>query len=151
MMIVLKRTENLDARLKSIESELSHKRDVIVSENEDEAITLPLESVQQLEEFEATLQDKKTFKKMIQRFKFCEGRKITRLTNLILNKLISDELASEFSWHGKKGKKIFKENKAVKANCASCTDTEIEIAVGHWLAQASTRINRRTLPKKRNM
>ncbi|KAL1492443.1 hypothetical protein ABEB36_010695 [Hypothenemus hampei] len=140
MMIVLKRTENFDARLKKIESELGHKRYAIVSESEDEGITLPLESVQQLEEFEATLQNKKTFKKMIQRLKFCEGRKITITTNLVLNKLISDELASQFSWH-----------EAVKANCASYTDIEIEMTVGYWLAQASTRINRRTLSKTQNM
>ncbi|KAL1487929.1 hypothetical protein ABEB36_015314 [Hypothenemus hampei] len=110
IMTILKRTENLDVRLRRIESELGHntKTDLIVSESEDEAITLPLQSVEQLEDFDATLKNKDTFKKMLKRLKFCEGRKVTITTNLILKKLISDELATEFSWHGRKGKKSLK-------------------------------------------
>ncbi|KAL1488792.1 hypothetical protein ABEB36_014590 [Hypothenemus hampei] len=100
---LLKRTENIDIRLKRIEAELGNRKELI--ESEDEAITLPLNSVEDVEEFETELKDKQTFNKMIQRLKFCTGKKVNAIVNLILKKLFSNELAAEYSWHGKKGKK----------------------------------------------
>ncbi|KAL1516192.1 hypothetical protein ABEB36_000111 [Hypothenemus hampei] len=74
---LLKRTENIDIRLKRIEAELGNRKELI--ESEDEAITLPLNSVEDVEEFETELKDKQTFNKMIQRLKFCTGKKLMLL------------------------------------------------------------------------
>ncbi|KAL1516235.1 hypothetical protein ABEB36_000154 [Hypothenemus hampei] len=60
---LLKRTENIDIRLKRIEAELGNRKELI--ESEDEAITLPLNSVEDVEEFETELKDKQTFNKMV--------------------------------------------------------------------------------------
>ncbi|KAL1506652.1 hypothetical protein ABEB36_005977 [Hypothenemus hampei] len=128
---LLKRTENIDIRLKRIEAELGNRKELI--ESEDEAITLPLNSVEDVEEFETELKDKQTFNKMIQRLKFCTGKKLMLF------------------WHGKKGKKPLNKlirltkliKKAVQVNCPTSTDTQIESAGGYWLAQASIRIKRK--------
>ncbi|KAL1489113.1 hypothetical protein ABEB36_014057 [Hypothenemus hampei] len=145
---LLKRTENIDVRLKHIEAELSNKSQII--ESEDEAITLPLKSVEDIEEFEEELKNKQTFNKMIQRMKFCSGKTVNFVVNSILKKLFTNELAAEFSWHGKKGKKPLNKlirltkliKKAVQVNCSSSTDNQIETSAGYWLAQANIRIKR---------
>lgn len=41
--------------------------------------------------------------------KIIGGNKINIATNAILGKLIANKLATKYSWHGKKGKKVFSE------------------------------------------
>ncbi|KAL1488618.1 hypothetical protein ABEB36_014421 [Hypothenemus hampei] len=152
VITLLKRTANFDTRLKRIEKEVSNstRSNSIISESEDEESTLPLKDVEQLQEFETMLHDKETFKKMIERFKCCKNKKVTTVTNAVLRKLITDELAMEYSWQGRKGKKSINKlsrlsqfiKKVVRVNCASCTDSKIESAAGYWFAQAKSRIQR---------
>ncbi|KAL1487624.1 hypothetical protein ABEB36_015713 [Hypothenemus hampei] len=122
LILVLKRTENLDARLKHIESELAIRKNVLENESEDETITLPLQSVEELQEFEASLHDKGTFKKMLKRFKFCEGKTVSTVTNAVLKKIMNNVTATEYSWQGRKGKKslhnLFRLSALIKSkNC----------------------------------
>lgn len=41
--------------------------------------------------------------------KIIGGNKINIATNAILGKLIANKLAIKYSWHGRKGKKVFSE------------------------------------------
>lgn len=82
--------------------------------------------------------------------KIIGGNKINIATNAILGKLIANKLAIKYSWHGRKGKKVFSELriskliiKTVHMMCEkSCTDVQIIEAVSTWLAQAPTRLKR---------
>ncbi|KAL1490509.1 hypothetical protein ABEB36_013191 [Hypothenemus hampei] len=86
----------------------------------------------------------------LKRFKFCEGKTVSTVTNAVLKKIMNNVTATEYSWQGRKGKKslhnLFRLSalikKAVREKCPSCTDTEIESAIGYWLAQAKARIQR---------
>nr|XP_012224842.1 PREDICTED: uncharacterized protein LOC105673640 isoform X2 [Linepithema humile] len=61
---------------------------------------------EQLLEFERKLKSLIFFQKKSSSLKIIGGDKVNLTTYAILSKLIADILATKYSWHGRKGKKV---------------------------------------------
>ncbi|KAK0157398.1 hypothetical protein PV328_011143 [Microctonus aethiopoides] len=79
------------------------------------------------------------------------GNTVNAASAAVLEKLLDDSVAEQFSWDGKKHKKEFKTlltaklfKRAVHSMChPACTDLQIKNVASQWLAQAKTRRQRR--------
>ncbi|KAK4873019.1 hypothetical protein RN001_015048 [Aquatica leii] len=97
--------------------------------------TFPLQNNKDLAEAEAKLQAGLEFKRNL--IRYCSsigGRKVDEIVKLILRKLFSNQLASQYSWLGAKKKRVFSNLilaevilSSVNANCAAANAKEKDI------------------------
>ncbi|XP_077255493.1 uncharacterized protein LOC143893696 [Temnothorax americanus] len=105
----------------------------VVNEENEENVTWPFHTDEQLLEFERKLKNPIFFQKMSSSFKMIGGDKVNLATNAILSRLIADTFAKKYSWHEQKGKKVFAQFLTAKLFIKAALI---------WLAQATTREKR---------
>ncbi|KAK4886654.1 hypothetical protein RN001_002925 [Aquatica leii] len=111
--------------------------------------TFPRQNNKDLAEVEAKLQAGPEFKgNLIRYYSSIGGHKVDEIVKLILRKLFSNQLASQYSWLRAKKKRVFSNLilaevilSSLNANCAAANAKEKDIInrIKNWLRHASTK------------
>ncbi|XP_046407753.1 uncharacterized protein LOC124172348 [Ischnura elegans] len=111
---------------------------------------LPLQSLEHLEKLEEDLADETVKRNMVICLSRIGGNNLADVTKRMLTRLMSDNLASQFSWVGAKKKKPLSSKlmadvilRAVQRNplFKDASEKEIELAIKNWLRHAPERCN----------
>ncbi|CAH0547042.1 unnamed protein product [Brassicogethes aeneus] len=116
---------------------------------------LPIKSTEELEAWERKLASKEEQKKMVAFLTKVGGRDTNStvycsVVKNIVRKVLTDSVAAQFNWEGKKGKKMLssliiseciKKAAALSHNVKSTTEQDIINAIKNWLRHATARLN----------
>ncbi|XP_063917528.1 uncharacterized protein LOC135136186 [Zophobas morio] len=110
---------------------------------------LPLQTLQSLNEFEDYLQIEDNFKKFTLFVQKIGGSSIYECVKRVLRRVMVDELATKFSWNGKRQKRAFEGlniqkglTSGIQANVTTknCSEKDVEASIKSWLRHAKSRI-----------
>ncbi|XP_012215828.2 uncharacterized protein [Linepithema humile] len=159
---ILRKLNQIFAKLSSIDNRLSkleekgctHENKEILSVLQ-EFVSLPLKSNEELQNMEKDLEDKEFLEQMAISMNRIGGRNSHDLTINILKRVISNEVAPQYSWAGKLKKMGFKDLllakciiRAVNMADNKVTEKETVNCISKWLVQATLR-HERSLDKQK--
>ncbi|XP_063232477.1 uncharacterized protein LOC134536615 [Bacillus rossius redtenbacheri] len=153
--LVLKKLNIITYKLESLEEKLRNLESAkltTVCEQPSERIPsnmFPLASLTAVEELELLLQNPSYFDSVVFYLKTLGGVNITDVTFSVMKKILSNEVAMEYSYFGFKGKKTFKNLKlsevvisVVRCHVRDATEKAVGDRVAAWLKHARTRLSR---------
>lgn len=112
-------------------------------------VQLPISLYEDLLLFEEQLSEERFKNKLINILKLVGGSNPHVMIRNMLKKLLTNTLAQQFSWVGKKAKRSFKDLRlanviiqAVRTVHNQITDTEIANSIAKWLTQGTLRVQR---------
>ncbi|KAM7282403.1 uncharacterized protein ISCGN_002553 [Ixodes scapularis] len=122
-----------------------------VEDSSDGIILDTFNTVEDFLSFDHLLESEEMKKKLKMHWKGCDGKSIYDALQRVLHKLMSDEVAVEFSFQGGKGKRKFCNLRSwtVLLECLlankglGATEYKVEKALKSWLAHAKERMEKR--------
>ncbi|XP_040064220.1 uncharacterized protein LOC115329471 [Ixodes scapularis] len=122
-----------------------------VEDSSDDIILDTFNMVEDFLSFDNSLESEEMKKKLKMHWKGCDGKSIYDALQRVLHKLMSDEVAVEFSFQGGKGKRKFCNLRSwtVLLECLlankglGATEYKVEKALKSWLAHAKERMEKR--------
>ncbi|XP_054288892.1 uncharacterized protein LOC129004351 [Macrosteles quadrilineatus] len=125
------------------------------SNSEDDLINqeafgkLPVKTKEELRDFEEHLQKRSFREFVVNELRKLGGHDLKSIILIMMPKILSNELAQEFSWIGGKGKTIFSTLQITKVildtarlHQPAATDTDIAVPIKNWLRHAKERAER---------
>ncbi|XP_064468843.1 uncharacterized protein LOC135383201 [Ornithodoros turicata] len=138
--------EGVSSQLDILLARMSKQPDII----EDDVEPVPFTSLKDFQDFDKSLGQSASKRKALKnKWKRYGGRSAKDATTRILNMLMLDNVAVNYSWEGKKGKSKFKDlwcwavmREALRENknFGGASDYEGEQAIKSWLRHASERL-----------
>lgn len=118
--------------------------------DDDEMLKKPLQDIEEFEKFDAELgTNDSTRARLLREMSGLGGLSVAHATRRILEALMNQQVAVQYSWLGQKGKKKFGLLnvakliiKAVKQNFADATHTEVENVIKTWLRHSGERLKK---------
>ncbi|XP_077265252.1 uncharacterized protein LOC143899128 [Temnothorax americanus] len=145
---ILFNQERFEIMLNAFDEKLQFKDNEI---NDECDVQFPLQSLEDLNEFEQQLQESQFKQKVLNTLRLVGGSTMHIMTSNILKKIMVNTLAKKYSWAGMKGKLVFKDlnlpkiiMQAVRLHTqySHITDAEFADSISKWLAQAPLRTQR---------
>ncbi|XP_060566305.1 uncharacterized protein LOC132725228 [Ruditapes philippinarum] len=119
-------------------------------------IHLPVTSIEELELVETGLQEPGCFNGLVTYLTLQGGITRSDMSKRVMKHCMSNQLALQFNWFGKKGKRAFGKLKLAKAvqkavmKCKKCTAAEVELDCREWFRSACDRDGGRKRRQKTN-
>ncbi|XP_060553649.1 uncharacterized protein LOC132714746 [Ruditapes philippinarum] len=111
-----------------------------------EGITLPLQSLEDVEGLEKELRQQTVLNNMVNYLSLIGGKNTPDMVRRILSHVIKSRLAESYNWYGKKGKLKFGSLKIAEVICKAVqkttpgtTTAEVEFITREWLRTAKDR------------
>ncbi|XP_060600015.1 uncharacterized protein LOC132753549 [Ruditapes philippinarum] len=115
------------------------------SSEKPENLNLPASTSEELEALEAELEEGECFNGLVSYLSVQGGVSTTDMVRRVMRQCLTNQLAVQFNWFGKKGKRAFGKLKLAQAvtkavmKCKKCTAVEVELGCREWFRMASDR------------
>ncbi|XP_011858099.1 PREDICTED: uncharacterized protein LOC105555682 isoform X2 [Vollenhovia emeryi] len=144
---ILYKLDNIENRINMTEEKMQFSYHTY--DNDESDIHFPISTLTELISFEDQLQNTKFKDKVLNIFKFVGGVNAHAMIRNIMKMVMTDTLAQNFSWTGRKNKRSFKDlslsKMIIQAVCVKqkeLTENDIAEYTSKWLSQATVRVQR---------
>ncbi|XP_063220044.1 uncharacterized protein LOC134529655 [Bacillus rossius redtenbacheri] len=148
--LILRKLNHLIYKVDSLEEKLMSlgDRNKVVVTDEEVCIQklFPLKTFEEVDHCESLLKDATFCDKLILSLKVIGGNHLQGSVTNLLKRMLTNQLATEYSWLGAKGKKNFRKlelshvvMRVVRFHYPSATETEVSIIISNWLKHAKKR------------
>ncbi|KAG5861304.1 hypothetical protein JTB14_003549 [Gonioctena quinquepunctata] len=157
----------LTLKIQQISEDIASIRETLLEKNLDSAkvaeeefiFLVPTDSLASFENFEGLIENKREYEKFVTYLQKIGGNTVYDCVKRIHSRILADEIAFEYNWHGLKGKKSFKDSFLAKATIEAimrnkhivASEKNIEEAIKSWLRHAKDRWLRRGPADKENI